>query len=112
MPLKTNFPVKSKDVVVEIAKKHLKVGLKGHPPIIDGELRAEIKKEDASWVIQDRKDIVLSLEKVSYFRFFIKISHFLPKMTKIFHFYNNCLVSEMGIAAHWIFYYFKIINIF
>uniref|UniRef100_A0A914DSV5 Nuclear migration protein nudC n=1 Tax=Acrobeloides nanus TaxID=290746 RepID=A0A914DSV5_9BILA len=65
VPLKTNFPVKSKDVVVEIAKKHLKVGLKGHPPIIDGELRAEIKKEDASWVIQDRKDIVLSLEKIN-----------------------------------------------
>lgn len=39
----------------------------GQEPIIDGSLRAAIKTESATWVLEDRKTIVLTLEKVSFF---------------------------------------------
>lgn len=52
VPLKASFKVKARDVVVDYQKRHLKVGLKGHPPIIDGELYHDIKVEDCCWVLQ------------------------------------------------------------
>ncbi|CAD5212313.1 unnamed protein product [Bursaphelenchus okinawaensis] len=65
IPLRAGVPLKSRDVVVEIKKTHLKVGIKGKPLIIDGDFHAEIKAEDAQWVLQDSKDVVISLEKVN-----------------------------------------------
>ncbi|KAL3997348.1 Nuclear migration protein nudC [Acanthocheilonema viteae] len=65
VPLKVGFPLKAKDVIVEFSKEKLKVGLKGHEPIIDGSLRAAIKVESATWVLEDRKTIVLTLEKMN-----------------------------------------------
>lgn len=64
VPLKASFKVKARDVVVEYDRKHLKVGLKGHKPIIDGELYNEIKVEDCCWVLQDSKSVLITLEKV------------------------------------------------
>ncbi|VAI84512.1 unnamed protein product [Triticum turgidum subsp. durum] len=50
-----NVPVpegtKSRFVVCEIKKDHLKVGLKGQPPIIDGELHKPVKVDDCFWSI-------------------------------------------------------------
>lgn len=44
----------------------------GHEPIIDGCLRAAVKVESATWVLEDRKTIVLSFEKVrSFLAYFI-----------------------------------------
>nr|CAG4645702.1 EOG090X0AH4 [Lynceus sp. MCZ IZ 141354] len=63
IPLK--IPVKSRDIVVEIGKRHFKAGLKGQPPIIDGELFNNIKKEDSTWVLEDRTTLSVSLEKVN-----------------------------------------------
>ena len=59
------FPCKSRDLIVEIGKKSLKVALKGHPPIIDGELDAEVKVEESTWVLEDKKSILVSLEKIN-----------------------------------------------
>ncbi|XP_056015634.1 nuclear migration protein nudC-like isoform X2 [Ostrea edulis] len=59
------FPIKSKDCVVEIGRKHLKVGLKGHPPIMDGETFNEIKVEESTWTIDNKKYITLNIEKVN-----------------------------------------------
>lgn len=56
--------VRPRDVTVKIGKKSLFVGLKGHPPIIDGELHSEVKTEDSMWVLQDGKTIVINLEKL------------------------------------------------
>lgn len=56
--------VRPRDVTVKIGKKTLLVGLKGHPPIIDGELHSEVKTEDSMWVLQDGKTIVINLEKL------------------------------------------------
>ena len=42
---------KSRFVVCEIKKDHLKAGLKGQPPIIDGELHKSVKVDDCFWSI-------------------------------------------------------------
>lgn len=65
IPFNTTFDLKSRDVVVNIAKKHLKVGLKGKPLIIDGEICAEVKLEDSVWVLQDGKTVLITLEKIN-----------------------------------------------
>ncbi|PAV83098.1 hypothetical protein WR25_02613 [Diploscapter pachys] len=65
VPLKVGFPVKTRDVVVKIEKSHLYVGVKGHPPIIDGKLRAQIKVENSSWTLEKSSVVVLNLEKVN-----------------------------------------------
>lgn len=57
--------VKARDVICNVEKKHLQVGLKGHPLIIDGELEAAVKVEDSAWVIEDKKVVVLTIEKVN-----------------------------------------------
>lgn len=65
IPIKTNFAIKSRDVVVRIEKTSVSVGLKNQPPIVDGKLCAAIKVENCNWVIENGKAIVLSLEKIN-----------------------------------------------
>lgn len=42
---------KSRDLVVEIKKGSIKVGLKGREPILAGELCKEIKVDDSTWTL-------------------------------------------------------------
>lgn len=65
IPTGLSFPVKGKDIIVEFHKKRLFVGVKGHPAIIDGELCREIKLEESTWLLQDKKEIIINLEKVN-----------------------------------------------
>ena len=41
----------------------MKLGLKGHPLIIDGEFEAAIKVEESAWVLEDKRTLVLSIGK-------------------------------------------------
>ncbi|KAK4431338.1 protein BOBBER 1 [Sesamum alatum] len=54
---------KSRFIACEIKKNHLKVGLKGQPPVIDGELYQPIKVDDCFWSLEDQKSISILLTK-------------------------------------------------
>lgn len=64
VPFKNIASLKSRDVAVTLTKKAIKVGLKNQPPVVDGELNAEIKTEDSLWTI-DKNAIVVSFEKIN-----------------------------------------------
>uniref|UniRef100_A0A6M2DNU8 Nuclear migration protein nudC n=1 Tax=Xenopsylla cheopis TaxID=163159 RepID=A0A6M2DNU8_XENCH len=65
IPLNMSFYVKPRDVVVKFLKQKLVVGLRNQDPIIDGTLDGEIKIEESSWVIQDGKILLITLEKIN-----------------------------------------------
>ncbi|KAK9121947.1 hypothetical protein Syun_019564 [Stephania yunnanensis] len=54
---------KSRFIACEIKKNHLKVGLKGQAPIIDGELFQSVKVDDCFWSLEDQKFISVLLTK-------------------------------------------------
>ncbi|XP_033226174.1 nuclear migration protein nudC [Belonocnema kinseyi] len=65
VPLNVSFTVKPRDVAVQISKKHLTCGVKGQPPIIDGDFPHEVKLEESTWVIEDGKTLLINLEKIN-----------------------------------------------
>jgi hypothetical protein len=54
---------KSRSILCEIKKNHLKLGLKGQPPIIDGDFFKTVKVEDCFWSLEDQKSVSLLLTK-------------------------------------------------
>uniref|UniRef100_A0A0K0CYU0 Nuclear migration protein nudC n=1 Tax=Angiostrongylus cantonensis TaxID=6313 RepID=A0A0K0CYU0_ANGCA len=75
IPFKVGFPLKSRDVDVIVEKSHLRVGLKGHAPVIDGPLFAQIKTETSAWVLEDKRTVVVSFEKMNgmeWWRYVVK----------------------------------------
>ncbi|KAK7588210.1 hypothetical protein V9T40_005455 [Parthenolecanium corni] len=73
VPSKTAFKLRPRDVVVNIQKHHLTVGIKGQPMIIDDELPHEIKVEECTWVLEDGKTFLITLEKVNKMEWWSKL---------------------------------------
>ncbi|XP_043273014.1 nuclear migration protein nudC [Venturia canescens] len=65
VPLKVAFTARPKDVAVRITKKYITCGVKGQPPVLDGEFPYEVKLDESTWVIEDGKTILINLEKVN-----------------------------------------------
>ncbi|XP_048567182.1 protein BOBBER 1-like [Triticum urartu] len=63
---------KARFVLCEIKKDHLKVGLKGQPPIIDGDLHKPVKVEDCFWSIEDGRSLSILLTKSEWWKSLIK----------------------------------------
>jgi len=60
-----NGAYKARDLTVSIEKKHLKVGVKGQPLIIDGDFPKEVKLDECTWCLEDKKTLLINLEKVN-----------------------------------------------
>ncbi|OAV89996.1 hypothetical protein PTTG_07451 [Puccinia triticina 1-1 BBBD Race 1] len=94
-----NIPVppgtKARDLVVDIKKTKLKVGLKGKEPIMDGTLCKEIKQEESTWTLDDNKEINLHLEKINQMTWWENVLTHHPKIdtTKITP--ENSKLSEL-----------------
>lgn len=56
---------RARDLVINILKKKLSVGLKGRDPILDGDLCKDIKMEESTWTLEDQEFVHIQLEKVN-----------------------------------------------
>lgn len=54
---------KTKQLSVDITNKRLKVGMKGQPPIIDGDLHKRVIVDDCFWTLEDGREVSISLQK-------------------------------------------------
>lgn len=73
VPFKVNFPLKGKDLVVDIEKRKIKAGLKGHPPVLEGTMYNDVKPEECTWCIQDKKLLLINIEKVNRMEWWSRI---------------------------------------
>jgi hypothetical protein len=54
---------KLKMLDVDIKNKRLRVGIKGQPPLIDGELHKRVIVDDSLWTLEDGREIIINLQK-------------------------------------------------
>jgi len=64
---------KSKDLTVDIGKKHLKAGVKGKPLIIDADFPKEVKLDETTWCLEDKKTLVINIEKINQMEWWNKL---------------------------------------
>ncbi|KAJ4504746.1 hypothetical protein HRR83_003123 [Exophiala dermatitidis] len=59
--------LKARDLVVDLKKTHIKVGVKGQEPIIDGDFPHPIQTDESTWLLSTKpdgsKEIVINIAK-------------------------------------------------
>jgi len=68
-----NGTYRARDLIVDIAKTHLKVGIKGKTLIIDGELYKGIKVEESAWLLEDKSCVLINIEKINKMEWWPKL---------------------------------------
>mmetsp|Transcript_12305 Transcript_12305/g.17875 ORF Transcript_12305/g.17875 Transcript_12305/m.17875 type:complete len:333 (+) Transcript_12305:23-1021(+) len=63
--LAEGLPLRSRDLTVDVKKKHLTISLKGKEALIDAELHKDVKTGDVIWTVEDSSKLVLTLDKVN-----------------------------------------------
>ncbi|XP_050440795.1 nuclear migration protein nudC [Adelges cooleyi] len=81
IPSKAAFKLRSRDVIVNLKKKSICVGIKGQPPILDDELQHEIKLEDTTWLLEDGKTFLINIEKVNKMEWWSKLVESDPEIS-------------------------------
>ncbi|KAB2107622.1 hypothetical protein AG0111_0g3926 [Alternaria gaisen] len=74
---------KGKDLVVDIGRNKLKVGIKGQEPFIDGELPHPIRVDDSTWTLASvgsQKEISIHLDKVNQLEWWAHVVTTAPKI--------------------------------
>jgi len=56
---------RKRDLEISIKRSHLKITLKGKTPLIDGDFDKLVKADDADWIVEDCKVVVVYLTKVN-----------------------------------------------
>ncbi|KAL6859880.1 hypothetical protein ACO1O0_003904 [Amphichorda felina] len=81
--------MKSRDLAIEIKKRKLVAGLKGHPPIINGETPHDVNVEDSTWTLSSNSDgtktVEIHLDKANKMEWWAHVITDAPKIdvTKI-----------------------------
>ncbi|KAA6410443.1 MAG: nuclear movement [Lasallia pustulata] len=77
--------LKGRDIDVVITKTKLKVGVKGQPPIIDGDLPKDIHVDESTWTLESLssssgKEISLHLDKANKMEWWAHVVTSAPKI--------------------------------
>ncbi|XP_046392473.1 nuclear migration protein nudC [Ischnura elegans] len=65
VPLNTTLKLKPRDLSVVIEKRQIRCGIRNAEPLLQGQLFSDLKVEESSWVLEDGKVVLLTLEKVN-----------------------------------------------
>jgi hypothetical protein len=52
---------RTKDLKVELTNSKLSVGIKGHPPLLAGDLHKRILADQSFWTLEDNKEVLSSV---------------------------------------------------
>ena len=64
---------KAKQLVVDIRKSSIKVGLKGAAPVLEGEMHKKVIVDDCFWTLEDKTTVSLTLSKKNQMEWWTRV---------------------------------------